>query len=75
VKLIPIRKAVGMVLDHDTTENAPGRLKGPAFKRGHVIWQEEVPLKSGSDQRDKIGVGPRYVYDNIRNESKKEPVF
>ena len=31
-----------MVLGHDITEIVPGRFKGPAFKRGHVIRQEDV---------------------------------
>ena len=42
MKLIPITKAVGMVLGHDITEIVPGRFKGPAYKRGHVIRQEDV---------------------------------
>jgi hypothetical protein len=37
VKLIPVSKAIGMVLGHDVTEIVPGGFKGPAFKRGHVI--------------------------------------
>jgi hypothetical protein len=31
-----------MVLGHDITEIVPGRFKGPAFRRGHVIRQEDV---------------------------------
>jgi hypothetical protein len=31
-----------MVLGHDITEIVPGRFKGPAFKRGHVIRPEDV---------------------------------
>jgi hypothetical protein len=31
-----------MVLGHDITEIVPGRFKGPAFKRGHVIRHEDV---------------------------------
>jgi hypothetical protein len=42
VKLIPVAKAVGMVLGHDITEIVPGQFKGPAFKRGHVIRPEDV---------------------------------
>jgi len=42
VKLIPVDNAVGMVLSHDITEIVPGRFKGPAFKRGHVIRHEDV---------------------------------
>lgn len=42
MKLIPLDNAVGMVLGHDITEIVPGRFKGPAFKRGHVIRHEDV---------------------------------
>ena len=42
MKLIPVNNAVGMVLGHDITEIVPGRFKGPAFKRGHVIRPEDV---------------------------------
>ncbi len=42
MKLIPVDNAVGMVLSHDITEIVPGRFKGPAFKRGHVIRHEDV---------------------------------
>ena len=42
MKLISVDIAVGMVLGHDITEIVPGRYKGPAFKRGHVIRHEDV---------------------------------
>jgi len=42
VKLIPVTDAVGMVLSHDITEIVPGRFKGPAFKRGHIIREKDV---------------------------------
>ncbi len=42
MKLIPVDDAVGMVLGHDITEIVPGRFKGPAFKRGHLIRPEDV---------------------------------
>ncbi len=42
MKLIPVDNAVGMVLSHDITEIVPGRFKGPAFKRGHVVQHEDV---------------------------------
>ncbi|MGD9098416.1 MAG: molybdopterin-binding protein [Desulfobacterales bacterium] len=42
MKRIPVDHAVGMVLVHDVTEIVPGRFKGPAFKRGHVIRPQDV---------------------------------
>lgn len=41
-KTIPVEKAVGMVLAHDITEIRQGEFKGRAFKKGHVIREEDV---------------------------------
>lgn len=41
-KAIPVTEAVGTVLAHDITEIRPGEFKGRAFKKGHVIKQEDV---------------------------------
>lgn len=42
LKAIPVEEAVGMPLAHDITEIVPGKYKGPAFRRGHVIRPEDV---------------------------------
>lgn len=42
LKVIPVEEAVGMPLAHDITEIVPGRRKGPAFRRGHIIREEDV---------------------------------
>ncbi|MCW5201216.1 molybdopterin-binding protein, partial [Desulfobulbus sp. F4] len=39
---VSVEQAVGMVLPHDITEIVPGKCKGPAFKKGHIIRQEDV---------------------------------
>jgi molybdenum cofactor synthesis domain-containing protein len=41
-KSIPVQQAVGTVLAHDITEIRPGEFKGRAFKKGHVIREEDV---------------------------------
>jgi molybdenum cofactor synthesis domain-containing protein len=41
-KVIPVHEAIGTVLAHDITEIAPGEFKGRAFKKGHIIRQEDV---------------------------------
>ncbi|MGN0990867.1 MAG: molybdopterin-binding protein [Candidatus Ventricola sp.] len=41
MKKIPVEQAVGMTLCHDITKMVDG-FKGPAFKRGHVIREEDV---------------------------------
>ena len=42
VKKLPASEAVGTVLAHDITEIRPGEFKGRAFKKGHIIRQEDV---------------------------------
>jgi molybdenum cofactor synthesis domain-containing protein len=42
LKVIPVEQAVGLPLAHDITEIVPGKHKGPAFRRGHIIRQEDV---------------------------------
>ena len=42
-KIIPIDQSVGTVLAHDLTEIRPGQFKGPAFKKGHIIREADVP--------------------------------
>lgn len=40
---VPVQQAVGMVLCHDITEIIPGERKGRAFRKGHIVCQEDVP--------------------------------
>ncbi|MCX5904028.1 MAG: molybdopterin-binding protein [Proteobacteria bacterium] len=43
MKTVPVEDAVGMVLCHDITQITPGDFKGRAFKKGHIIQQEDIP--------------------------------
>jgi len=43
LKVVPVAEAVGLPLAHDITEIIPGKRKGPAFRRGHVVRPEDVP--------------------------------
>lgn len=51
MKKIDTVDAIGHVLSHDITEIVPGKFKGRAFKKGHVIRQEDVEklLSLGKD--------------------------
>lgn len=40
---MPVEEAVGHVLAHDITEIKPGKRKGPAFKKGDIIKEEDIP--------------------------------
>jgi molybdenum cofactor synthesis domain-containing protein len=41
-KIVSVSEAVGTVLSHDITEIKPGEFKGRAFKKGHIVRQEDV---------------------------------
>ena len=42
LKTIPLEEAVGNALSHDITEIRPGEFKGPAFRKGHTLCEEEI---------------------------------
>ncbi len=42
LKTIPVRQAVGTILAHDITEIRPNEFKGRAFRKGHVIKEEDI---------------------------------
>jgi molybdenum cofactor synthesis domain-containing protein len=44
MKKIPVKEAVGSVLCHDMTQIIPGVVKDVAFKKGHIIKEEDIPL-------------------------------
>lgn len=52
MKKINTIDAVGHVLCHDITQIIPGVKKGPVFKKGHIIKEEDIPilLSVGKDQ-------------------------
>lgn len=43
IKKVKVEDAVGMVLGHELTKIVPGSYKGPAFKKGHIIREEDIP--------------------------------
>jgi molybdopterin biosynthesis enzyme len=66
LKVIPVEEAVGLPLAHDITEIVPGKHKGPAFRRGHIIRQEDV-----SKLLD-VGKAHIYVMDLEKDELHEE---
>ena len=66
MKLIPVEEAIGMVLSHDVTAIVPGRFKGPAFKRGHVIQAQDVDrLRDlGKENIAVLDLGPGWVHED-----------
>ncbi|MDP4128240.1 MAG: molybdopterin-binding protein [Bacillota bacterium] len=41
---IRVQDSVGAVLIHDMTQIIPGVAKGPRFRKGHVIQEEDIPV-------------------------------
>jgi hypothetical protein len=41
-KTIPVTEAIGMVLAHDITEIKKDEFKGRAFKKGHIVRNEDI---------------------------------
>ena len=54
VKSVPVEDAVGQVLLHDITQIIPDLFKGPLFKKGHVITEEDV--------QSLLNLGKRNIY-------------
>ena len=44
VNKVRIEDAIGVPLAHSVTQIVPGRFKGPAFGRGHIIQEEDLPV-------------------------------
>ena len=42
LKKIKVEDAVGTRLAHDITEIRPGEFKGPAFRQGHEVCDEDI---------------------------------
>lgn len=42
IRKIKVKDAVGTVLAHDITEIRPKEFKGPAFKKGHKVCEEDI---------------------------------
>ena len=57
MKLIRTEDAVGQVLCHDLTQIIPGVVKGPRFRKGHIVAQEDIPVPSEHGKRPALCVG------------------
>ncbi|OAG26881.1 molybdopterin-binding protein [Thermodesulfatator autotrophicus] len=65
-RTVPVEKAVGMIIPHDLTEIIPGKSKGPAFKKGHVIREEDVPRlkRMGKDHIYVLELEPDEIHED-----------
>jgi molybdenum cofactor synthesis domain-containing protein len=58
MKLVKTEDAVGCVLCHDMTQIIKGKVKGPRFKKGHVVTEEDIPVLLS------IGKQNLYIFEN-----------
>ena len=61
MKLMKTEEAVGQILCHDVTQIIPGERKGPAFRKGHIIAEEDIPLLLS------LGKDHVYIWENDEN--------
>ena len=54
LRKVKINEAIGMVLGHDVTKVVPGKFKGPVFRRGHIIQEEDLP--------ELLSIGKEHIY-------------
>ncbi len=66
MQMIRVEEAVGSVLCHDITKIVPGQEKGPAFQKGHVVKQEDIPelLKLGKEHLYVWELKEGFVHEN-----------
>ena len=51
---IKVQDAVGAILIHDMTQIIPGIFKGPRFRKGHVVREEDIPIL--------LSMGKEHIY-------------
>lgn len=54
MKIVKVEDAVGVTLCHDITKIIPGKFKGVAFKRGHIISEADIP--------ELLSIGKKHIY-------------
>lgn len=66
LKTIPVGDAVGMVLAHDITEIRKDEFKGRAFKKGHIIKEEDINhlLRLGKENLYVLEINPDEIHEN-----------
>ncbi|MEA3469999.1 MAG: molybdopterin-binding protein [Thermodesulfobacteriota bacterium] len=65
-KTVPVDDAVGMVLPHDITEIVKDTFKGRAFKKGHIIREEDIEhlKRLGKEHIYILHLGPEEIHEN-----------
>ncbi|MBW1896602.1 MAG: molybdopterin-binding protein, partial [Deltaproteobacteria bacterium] len=66
LKTIRLQDAIGTQLAHDITEICPGQFKGPAFRKGHTVCNEDLChlQKLGKNRLYLIDIEEDEVHEN-----------
>jgi molybdopterin biosynthesis enzyme len=66
MKTIAVQDAVGKVLAHDVTRIVTGQGKGPAFRKGHIVREEDLPvlLDIGKEHLYVLELKPGMVHED-----------
>lgn len=51
---IKVQDAIGAILIHDMTQIIPGVMKGPKFRKGHIVQEEDIPIL--------LSMGKEHIY-------------
>lgn len=62
MKLMKTEDAVGQVLCHDITQIIKDKSKGPVFRKGHIITEEDIPVL--------LRVGKEHIYIWEKDETR-----
>jgi len=54
LKKIKLEEAIGMTIGHDVTKVVPGEFKGAAFRRGHILKRDDIPVL--------LNMGKEHIY-------------
>ena len=66
MKTIDVSQALGMVLGQDLSRIAPGQFSGVAFKKGHIIKAEDIPMlrSMGKNNIYVMEIQSGYLHEN-----------
>ncbi len=64
--IIPLDEAVDHVLAHDITEIRPGQFKGAAFKKGHILKEQDLEhlRRLGKEHLFVLHIGPHELHED-----------
>ncbi len=64
--VVPVHEAVGSALCHDITEVSPGKFKGRAFKKGHIVRPDDIQklLSLGKEHLYVLNLKPGVIHED-----------